>query len=112
MIELHEIADPYENEIERDAFWEGEEDTFLLRIGERRPEIPPLRCPHPGCNGQLYPEADIPGLVNLYCLLCSRLIGEVLESDLAAWAGQDAVQRVRDGSLSFLWVREASADVA
>lgn len=98
----HEDDDSCDNEV-GESTREALQDWFLTLHQMPKPALPPLRCPE--CGGNLYPEPDIPGLLEIRCLQCSRLIGELLESDLAAWAGQAGAQRVHQTALTFLWVR-------
>jgi hypothetical protein len=101
MNETHQHCNSRKNELREDSGL-----LWMPAAPERRPELPPLRCPHSGCGGQLYPELDIPGLFDLKCLLCSRTIGEVLEEDLEQWAGHEGVTRAKGVGLQMLWVRD------
>jgi hypothetical protein len=69
----------------------------------------PLLCPH--CDrGNLYLDNVVPGLFDVVCLLCSRIIGEILADDLTETFGipPEKVRWAEQSPLTFLWAREVA----
>lgn len=68
-----------------------------------------VRCPRPGCKGQLYLEADLGGHVfDVTCLLCSHTQGEIAAVDLVTRYGMSwrDVERAAWQVVPLLWYRE------